>query len=190
MNRRQLVSIAVGILLIPAGAFAQAPARTGQSSVQWLGIVDAGYSKDDANAGLGLTLGAAKPWRRIRFGAGVEAIFGTRQSDRYFVDIYMSPQGRCRDGKTGQFTSISKCNTVRLTGAGFGTVEFTVSRAIPLVVGGGYRVGPTSQPVVVIGFETPLAHVTPGAHLRLSGVIGDGYASVRVGVMVPHGHEQ
>lgn len=190
MNWRQLVSIAVVVLLIPAGASAQAPPRTGESSVQWLGIVDAGYSRDDANAGLGLTLGAAKPWRRVRVGASLEAIFGTRQSDRYFVDTYMSPQGRCRDGNTGQFTSMSKCNTVRLTGAGFGTVEFTVSRAIPLVVGGGFRVGPTSQPVAVIGFETPLAHVAPGAHLRLSGVVGDGYASVRIGVMVPHGSEQ
>lgn len=176
-----------GQLVVILMTLIAAPPLLGQGSGRWLGIVEAGYSNDGSNDGLGLSVGGARASHQFRLGASLETIFGTKLSDRYFEDAFSSSQDRCRDGKTGQFVSGRKCNTVQRTYAGFVVLEGTVSRTFPLIVGGGYRLGANSQPVAVVGLTGATEHVAANAQWRLTAVLGNAYVSVRAGVTVPQG---
>lgn len=150
-----------------------------QGATSWLYSADAGLSIADSIKGLGLSVGLARQWSRLRVASALDLVLEPSLDHRYYRDL-SSTTTTCRDHQTGGLVGESNCVRMKIAAAVPTGVELTISRAVPLIVGAGYRLGDAPGPYVAMGYSGPFARAH--AIWRAMAVVGDRYVSIRWGL--------
>jgi hypothetical protein len=175
--------------VIAAGAAFPSVARAQPGAGSVVYVLEAGASRAASNVGLGLFAGVARKQNRVQLGAAFEVIVSPGvSSGRYYESAVQRDDNACRDRQSGESVSDMLCQGVQATPAVVGSLEFTPIRALPVVFGGGYRVGRAYGPFGLVAFTGPLANSR--TRFRVTMTAGPGYWSGRFGVTIPESSEK
>lgn len=118
-------------------------------------VVNLGYGQSGSESGVGFAGGVSlRWWRFIGFGMADFTIVPSPGDSRYYMDTFSNGQQRCRDTTNGQFARTELCNgSVGVISAGMFDINIIAAPKFPILVGGGYRVGPSQGAYLNIGFS-------------------------------------